>query len=200
MPTLTARSRTKTQRCLYAVIPPCDLIQSWLCLSKMFIQVCTLTSHKSNHTLCLRSKRSTRHMRYIYNPLAAVLRKRLRECQVEMFGSTTQGSALYSRCCPFDAREDRSQGLVPNSLKVKRGRVRRGYSNSGAEHVRVPIASVQTKPEFGSLRVDIVVDNTDGRKVVPVVQEYARIETTANDRQGLSLSARSEFSCNWGFQ
>ncbi|KAI6012703.1 hypothetical protein F5J12DRAFT_781581 [Pisolithus orientalis] len=62
----------------------CDLIQSRLGLSRMFVQ-------------CLRSKRSTRHIRYIYNFLAAVLGKRFRECRVEMFGTITQGLGLYSR-------------------------------------------------------------------------------------------------------
>ncbi|KAI6163613.1 hypothetical protein EDD17DRAFT_1565717 [Pisolithus thermaeus] len=111
----------------------------------------------------------------VYNLLAAVLRKRFRDCQVEVYGSAAQGLALHSSDTDVAVLIPGKTGpgvLFQIASKLESvGLVVPGHTRV-RHRARIPIVSVQTKPEFGSLRFDIVVNHDDGMKVTPIVHDY----------------------------
>lgn len=111
----------------------------------------------------------------VYNLLAAVLRKRFRDCQVEVHGSAAQGLALHSSDTDVAVLIPGKTGtgvLFQIASKLERVGLVVPAQTRVRHRARIPIVSVQTKPEFGSLRFDIVVNRDDGMKVTPIVREY----------------------------
>ncbi|KAI6015618.1 hypothetical protein EDC04DRAFT_2903717 [Pisolithus marmoratus] len=113
----------------------------------------------------------------VYNVLAAVLRRRFRGCQVKMFGSAAQDLALHSSDIDIALLSPEKMGhkvLFQIAWKLENVGLVEPTQTQVRHQARVPVLSVQTKPEFGSLRFDIVVNNEDGVKVTPIVQKFLR--------------------------
>ncbi|KAI5981420.1 hypothetical protein EDD15DRAFT_2183274 [Pisolithus albus] len=111
----------------------------------------------------------------VYNLLAAVLRKRFRDCHVEVHGSAAQGLALHSSDTDVAVLIPGKTGtgiLFQIASKLERVGLVVPAHTRVRHRARIPIVSVQTKPEFGSLRFDIVVNRDDGMKVTPIVRGY----------------------------
>ncbi|KAG7451934.1 Nucleotidyltransferase [Guyanagaster necrorhizus] len=71
--------------------------------------------------------------------------------------------------------EDMTKTDVKRQLFRLRDRFRRGRLIDGAEvrfHAKVPIVRFTTRPEYGSMSVDIGVNNTDGMHVAEMIKDY----------------------------